>query len=743
MLIFASGWRARKFLERTNAIARGAEAKILHFSNLTAEQAFDSLLAIFAFVPAMVCSGYVVAWFTNLHDFRARSIVERIFWSLPLSLAVSTITSVLIGKFMSLTAVVVFDWIALLLWLGLLIAEGRQLRRAGSKWNIGWRPLGGKALALVILWIVGAILSLVDIQKGHQLFMSAAMLDQGYRVNWTESVLHTGIPPANSLYMYEHPAPMRNYYFWYVLCAAAAKMSHLPVRGILIASTVWAGLLLAALLGLYLKHFLAVGERLRKQYLCSVCLLAVGGLDVCAVCWNLFAFHIQPQAEISFWSTDPIFSWLNNLLWSPNHIAGMVSCFFAFLLGWIGAKAEKPGYVASVVLIACALSTAFGLSIYVTLAFFLVMVVWACWQLVICRTHRHVFLLAAGGASAIILLIPYLLELRSNSSAMKGGSFLALSVREMIPPGTLAATAAFRGLAAIHPTAALSLAKILLLVPGYALELGFGFVIMVLFIVRSLRARTRMTRAEQCLLLIAVATLPFVSFMRSGVLKSNDFVWRGSLLIQFALVLLGSQVVLDWNLGGALPSSTSTSSKSKRTLRSVLALSLVLGVMSIASEALMLRFVTAVGEWNTTNQESGPETRSYSHNAYISSIGYSQLNAAIARDAVVQFNPHEKEPFWVAADQLGVAHQTVIAGDQPWCGAELGGDPRPCPAMAAALDRLFNGASASEARATCNQYGIQYLIVRVYDPAWRNRDGWVWTLEPVVDDPEFRALKCR
>jgi hypothetical protein len=62
--------------------------------------------------------------------------------------------------------------------------------------------------------------------------------------------------------------------------------------------------------------------------------------------------------------------------------------------------------------------------------------------------------------------------------------------------------------------------------------------------------------------------------------------------------------------------------------------------------------------------------------------------------------------------------------------------------MASAIDSLFKGATAEQARATCSQYGIGYLVANVYDPAWNDRNGWVWTLKPVVSDEEFRALDC-
>lgn len=79
-------------------------------TSIAVEQTVDSLLAVPAFLPATICTGYLAAWFTNLHDFRNRSLVDRLFWSVPLSVAVSTISSVLIGKAFSLTAVVMFFW---------------------------------------------------------------------------------------------------------------------------------------------------------------------------------------------------------------------------------------------------------------------------------------------------------------------------------------------------------------------------------------------------------------------------------------------------------------------------------------------------------------------------------------------------------------------------------------------------------------------------------------------------------
>ena len=722
------------------------EVRILNFPAITAQQSATSLLAVPAFLPATLCTGYLAAWFTDLHGFRKRSFVERIFWSVPLSLAVSTITAVLIGKYISLAVVVAFFLAAATLWLATIATEWLQLRRTHQKWIIGWRPLGGTALIVVIIWVFLAVLSLVDLQSNHRLSMSVAVWDQSFRVNWTDAVLRTGVPPANSLYFFRHPAVMRNYYFWYVVCAVVAKMTHLPPRAAFIGSCVWSGFALAAIAGLFLKHFLATGDRLRRQFLLCVSLLTVTGLDICVNLWNLFFFHMAMPADLEWWSKDPIDSWYDSLLWAPHHVASLVCCLLAFLLAWMAGKDGARGRIVSVALIAASLASAFGLSIYVAFAFFLVMLVWALWQVTIERTFRTALLLAAGGTGAILLLVPYLRELAHASTGKQDGGMFGFVVREMIPPDGLLLSRLIQHFATGQPIAARNFANFLLLTPGYFLELGFYFVVFLIYLVPAWRGRTPLTPAQRSLVCIAAATFPFVSLMRSLTLKYDDFGIRGALVLQFPLLLLASEVITRWNFedhghGGSamsvgLPRST------PRWLRSVAAITFAIGILSTLCQSLMLRFVIPLAESNMRTSHN-PEGGRLSHDAYISSIGYAQLDASIPRDAIVQFNPTPPNLFWMDIDLLGVNHQIVMVTDQDGCGSKAGGDPDGCPAIAAAVDSLFSGVSRDQARATCRQFGIQYLVTRMYDPAWKDKTSWVWTLVPVVSNDEFRALDCR
>jgi hypothetical protein len=720
--------------------------------DLTTSQLVSTLLAIPAFVPATVCTGYLFAWFTNLHRFRTRSLVERVFWSIPLSLAISTIGSVLVGRFLSLTAVVVL-FVASALGCALVLANEARLNRIEkTKWIIGFHPLGNRAFLLAALWIVFTVLSLVDIEWNHRLFVNVAALDQSYRVDWTESVLHTGVPPANPLYFYKQPAPMRNYYFWYVVCAAVAKMAHLNVRAVFNASCVWAGFTLAAVIGLYLKYFLAVGSRLRRQFLLSIALVGVTGLDVAVVLFNLFCYHLSPPADLEAWSRDGIPSWLHTIFWAPHHLVSMLCCMFAFLLAWIAPRTGTREQAFSVISIAFALSSAFGLSIYVAFGFFLVALVWAVWQVTIERHGKPALLLACGGAGALVLLIPYLYQLThsiSGSSARPTGSPAALfsfAVRQMIPPDGLMATRIFSSLP-LSTVATANLARVLLLAPGYALELGFFFAVFFAFLVPAWRGRVPLTSAQRCLLFIAATMTPFMTFIRSGVLQTNDFAWRAALFVQFPLLLLATELVTSWRVADRKPDAPTAIAglpgATPRWLRSLASLALVIGIFSTSTQAFMFRFLIPLGDLAAHPSPDRYE-RSLGQKAYISAVGYTKLNAAISQDAVVQFNPEDQgtDRMAMIADMMGVRHQSVIADDKGACGSEIGGDSSGCPTLAAAIDRLYNGATADQARATCRQLGIQILIARVYDPVWRDKADWVWTLPTVVTADDFRALRC-
>ncbi|MGC2613972.1 MAG: hypothetical protein WA354_08090, partial [Terracidiphilus sp.] len=151
-----------------------------------------SLLAVPAFLPVTFCTGYLAGWITNLHNFRARSLVERFFWSVPLSMAVSAVSATLIYRFFSLAAVLTLFLASAVACLVILGREYLQLRHSGERWKFGWQPLGGSAMLVAIGWMIVVIFSVIDFQSNHNLYASVTILDYSARVNWIESILRTG-----------------------------------------------------------------------------------------------------------------------------------------------------------------------------------------------------------------------------------------------------------------------------------------------------------------------------------------------------------------------------------------------------------------------------------------------------------------------------------------------------------------------------------------------------------------------
>ena len=696
--------------------------------SITTQQVIGSLLAIPAFVPAVICPGYLAGWFTNLQGFRKRSQIERLFWSIPLSFSISPIMLVLIGWGLSLTIAAYLLLAVAVLWL-VAIAREREGKGSDGPAPSKIRPYGWHIMALGIIWIAVSVLSLVDWEHNGRLYFSTTIYDHAFRVNWIESVLHSGVPPANSLYLNGSAAPMRYYFFWYVTCAAVARLTALDARSVFIASCTWAGFALAALIGLYLKHFLCAGARLRKQTVLAIGLLAVSGLDALVNAWNLLVCHSPLPGDLEWWSKNQVSSWLDSLLWVPHHIAGLVCCMLAFLLLW--QERGQRGRTATVVIVGFSLASGFGLSVYVVTGFAFVAGGWYVTQYLSAhgwRQGREV-LLASGVAA--VLLAPFLCLLVRTPSGKEGpGSVFGFAVREMIPIDGLLRTSPFQYLATVRPAFASATAQLLLLLPGYALELGVYLIVLVIYLDPILRVRLPFSAAHRALLFLALATLPLISFIRSWVLESNDFGWRAALLLQFPLLLLASEIVS--RLG-------QHEQPIYRGLSTLVRLGLAVGLLSTVTQGAMLRFYFPIAEAQVSNTAG----LSVAREAYLAARGYTVLNRLIPGNAIVQYNPRVPNMWWRDIDMLSVNRQVAAFSDEWLCGSLWGGDPAACTIMANDLRQLYATGSAGDAARVCQRWGIDYLVAHERDEAWSLNMSWVWTLRPVVGAEGFRAVQCR
>ena len=413
-------------------------------TNFTVLDIVGAMRAMLGFACLLFAPGYLLAISLDLFGFRTCGLLERVAWAVGLSFAISPIIGVLVGRMGSLGAVgILFEAVACLTFL--LLAVGYRGLRLHFDRDI-------LAVALFVSFGIAIVLgSLVDIQQGNRLYLSVSVLDQAFRVAFTNGIAHTGIPPMNPLYHPGAATPMRYYYFWYAMCAVCMKIAHASARQALMASSCWAGIGLVAIIALYARHFLEVRDRLHRFILVSILLLTVTGLDILPVFYNLFVNH-DFSGELEWWSADQVTSWFDTIAWVPNHMAALLACLVAFLLLWRARTAPTAvDKIAATLLAGAAAASAFGLSIYVAAGFATLMALW-CVDLLVQQRESSAALRGAGTvAVATVLLIPYLRDLVASHSGTAGGAnagvghLFQFGVRKMIDSGLITALPAFAG----------------------------------------------------------------------------------------------------------------------------------------------------------------------------------------------------------------------------------------------------------------------------------------------------------
>jgi hypothetical protein len=685
------------------------------------------LLGVLAFLPVLLAPGYCFGLACDLLCFRARPAGERLLWSVALSFAVMPIAAVMIAKYGSLNAVCWLAGFCGVIWLAASWHASKN-RRGRSSW-------GGAGISA--LWALFIVLALVDVGVGNHLYLNVAVYDHALRSTFVDAVVRTGVPPANPVYWPGHGAPMRYYYFWYVVTAVAARIAGVTARQAFIASVVWAGFGLASIVALFCRHFLEVSEAgvdfLRRRWSrvgLALALLAVTGLDVLPAIAKA-VFRLPADADMEWWSGDQVTSWLDSVIWVPHHVAALICCLFGFLLVWMAKGQSRRQRVACGLVGGVAFASAFGLSIWVPLAFALVMIAWIAWVLVWERESlARVPVLLGSGAAAVLLLLPYLNELRSAPADVGAGGephFLQFAIRRIIDPDALMGFGWFADLARSYPVVAGSMARLILLVPGYFVELGF-FGLLLIAVAAAAR-RVKLDEPQRASVFLAAVALIIATFLRSAVISSNDFGWRAMLIAQFFLLLLA----VRWFEGAF--------GEPRRWVRGVLYATLWIGVAGTVYQQIALRVYLPVEDRLGRPDEAGLAERAMAWRR-----GFDAMNRNIPRDAVIQFDTDQPSDFFRYAQVLHVRRQVATAF--PECATSFGGSAAACPRIQQGIGRLFPASGglsalpAAEARAECGRLGVSYLVATRWDSVWADRLGWVWQLPVVVDTGDVHVVNC-
>ncbi len=708
--------------------------------NYSMEDAAGAIRGMAGFSLLLFVPGSLFARASNLFGFRARSLPARMAWAVTLSFAVSPILLSLTSHVAGRHLVVTVLWILAALWL--------VTARLEERWSL--LELDRHLSTVLILMLLGALLvvvELIDLQLGSKLYLSVTVVDQAYRVGFTNALASGAVPPLNPFYHPGHAEPLRYYYFWYGLCATCMRIAHITARQALIASSVWVGWGLTALLALLVRHFFGIADTVHRRTLAAVLLLGVTGADLLPVLWLTFVKH-RFMGEIEWWSRDQISSWMDCILWVPHHTAAVISCMTAFLLLWrTREERSKAQRAVAVCLAGVAAASSFGLSIYVAAGFALLMLLWIV-RLVIWEDETALAgRTACAGGLAVVLLLPYLHELLQAHSGTQAGAstgpfhLLSFGVREFWGPLPALPSLRLEALRTAHPILFLEAVRLFLLVPGYALELGFYAVVLAVFWSR----RRSLDSARRTALFFSVCGLLIVSFLRSGVIENNDFGYRAAMLPCLFLLLLGTDLLLEIRATG------STGTENNRRGGLTLALSrrlLLLGAAGTAYQAFELRlFLPLLSAAHRATVAGLPEA------AYAARKAYEHLpHATDARwEEPVQFNTGGDQIYLHLINMLYSGRPTIVDA-APDCGAVFGGDPAPCLRIEQQMQRLFSfpGQTSADARDVCHAWGARYLAAYRDDPAWSDPRGWVWTLPLAATDVEsgphtsglYRMLDC-
>lgn len=663
------------------------------------------LYPLFVVVP-----GYVLAWAGDLFEFRRRTAAFQLALSLPLSISICPIAIYLIGRSVSMTAV----WAVLAaVWVRFACLFWRRRARFA-----GLSQMGRPFTAAAAIWVVLALLSLVDLQFGKRVYYSVTALDFSVRTEFIHSITATGIPPANPFFYAGRTFPLRYHYFWLLVCSLVERAmgGWGGPRAAWTGGAIWCGLALMALVALYFREIWNHGATpFRRRAPAGIALLGVTGLDLIPnlALWVMRASGMERAIKASVdWWNEQIAGFTSTALWEAHYLCGLVCCLTAFLLLWEGARRSSPAArVLYGAIAGAALASAAGAAIYVGFVFAVFLALWTA----ICAGKRwwpEVMVLAVAGISAMVLFRPFLHDVSGPGT---GGPPLALWVRPFSP-----VDAVFRGQGIGGWR--LGLVNAAMLPLNYFLELGVFLAAAAVWWRARLRAGKPLARAELAMGLMAASSILICTFLRSSVIGNNDLGWRGFLIAQFALLLWTVDVLIE-----------------KRT--AFLTALVALGLSGTVYDVLMLRFypvmadagIVAPAGWMAPDRQFGARTYA-AREAY----GWAQ---ALPPDARLQVNPHVTLQDTYA---FLYSRRPLVAGDEG-CLSTFGGDPAACAGIVAKLRRFYPppGRTAPPSLSDlCRDLPVNWLVAKDSDAVWADPRSWVWQERPLFANSYFRLFGC-
>jgi hypothetical protein len=282
----------------------------------------------------------------------------------------------------------------------------------------------------------------------------------------------------------------------------------------------------------------------------------------------------------------------------------------------------------------------------------------------------------------------------------------------------------------------MNLRSLLLLPVNYFFELGFFFVVGILWF-RKYRQQTTgrgfLETAETILLAVTFLT---GSFVRSR-FGENDLGWRVWLLGQFVLLIWGVDFFREM-LERQKLSEILAFWRRKPFMMRFLSILMVVGISTSLLDLILLRIWPMLVDANVTSfpEELSPDAN-LGLRTYSARQAYEYIYENVPEDTIVQYNP--------ARDMdrpagLYGSHQMAIADITAY-----GVSPETLLAFRQGIEAIFVAPNSTDWQAIdllCSQYSIDVIIVNDTDPLWQSLSRLSVLRLPLYQNDHYAVYAC-
>ena len=655
--------------------------------------------AFLLFPLVLMIPGYAIGMATGVLEFKREE--NRLPKSIILSFAICPWVTYVLYRFTGFVGVSLFLGTSLTAAVLYALPDARKTIKAIRHTLSIKRVLAALAAFLFMTWL------LVDLQDGDRLLRPIMAHDYAEHVSTTDAITRTGVPPVNPHFYPGQSLSLFFYYFWFLLCSIIDTIGGpwIGPRDAMLASVTWAGIALINVVYLCLQM---LGPRLllglhRQNYVLGLSLLLVTGLDIIPILLRGVTQFVSDSRIIPallFAWNDHIPAFYDNVLWSPHHVAGFVASMTAML---IIVKQAPTLHTSTILVVAAALASAAGLSVWVAFVAAFTLLAWFVTTWLRGWKQETRFLLYCG-LLGFILAAPYMLELMAANHLSRFP--FRLHVRPFAQIDVM--------LHGLHP-ALINALNFVLLPANYLVEFGFfacgGF-----FYLRYRKASSDpLHRSELFILVMMLSSLFVCTFFRSQI-ANNDLGWRGLIFAQLALLIYSTPLVarLKGNLDHVhLEKGFRIISKSALFLGSILII-LALYVARFYSNGL-------------------PEEKSL----YMRQT-YEWINDNLPTSSVIQHNPNDLVEFYNAL----YGHRQTAVSDQLY-GWLYGIRPTLYDStLKDALSLFQSDTDRTTGVSITHRLGINTFVVKDTDPIWADSTYWINSLPLLYENERSRIYSA-